>query len=55
MGRVDEARFISDRKFSTACEPSMNLDPIVTSLIQHRLHAIVDEMGEGMLRTIFFS
>jgi N-methylhydantoinase B/oxoprolinase/acetone carboxylase alpha subunit len=29
----------------------MTLDPIVTSVIQHRLHAIVEEMGEAMLRT----
>ena len=31
----------------------MILDPIVTSLIQHRLHAIVEEMGEAMLRTAY--
>src|ERR1051326_3904444 len=29
----------------------MPLDPIVTSVIQHRLHAIVEEMGEAMLGT----
>jgi hypothetical protein len=29
----------------------MPLDPIVTSVIQHRLHAIVEEMGEAMLRS----
>jgi N-methylhydantoinase B len=29
------------------------LDPIVTSLIQHRLLAIVEEMGEAMLRTSY--
>src|SRR6516165_1396179 len=28
-------------------------DPIVTSVIQHRLHAIVEEMGEAMLRTAY--
>ena len=27
------------------------VDPIVTSVIQHRLLAIVEEMGEAMLRT----
>jgi N-methylhydantoinase B len=31
----------------------MPLDPIVTSVIQHRLHAIVEEMGEAMLRTAY--
>jgi Hydantoinase B/oxoprolinase len=31
----------------------MSLDPIVTSVIQHRLHAIVEEMGEAMLRTAY--
>src|SRR5216684_3982731 len=31
----------------------MTLDPIVTSVIQHRLHAIVEEMGEAMLRTSY--
>ena len=31
----------------------MTLDPIVTSVIQHRLHAIVEEMGEAMLRTAY--
>jgi N-methylhydantoinase B len=29
------------------------VDPIVTSVIQHRLHAIVEEMGEAMLRTAY--
>jgi hypothetical protein len=29
----------------------MTLDPIVTSVIQHRLHAIVEEMGEAMCCT----
>jgi N-methylhydantoinase B len=29
------------------------VDPIVTSVIQHRLLAIVDEMGEAMLRTSY--
>ena len=29
------------------------VDPIVTSVIQHRLHAIVEEMGEAMLRTSY--
>jgi N-methylhydantoinase B len=29
------------------------LDPIVTSVIQHRLLAIVEEMGEAMLRTSY--
>ncbi|HEV2956826.1 MAG TPA: hydantoinase B/oxoprolinase family protein, partial [Xanthobacteraceae bacterium] len=31
----------------------MTPDPIVTSVIQHRLHAIVEEMGEAMLRTAY--
>jgi hypothetical protein len=31
----------------------MTLDPIVTSVIRHRLHAIVEEMGEAMLRTAY--
>ena len=30
-----------------------NLDPITVSVIQHRLHAIVAEMGEAMLRTSY--
>jgi len=28
-------------------------DPITTSVVQHRLHAIVEEMGEAMLRTSY--
>ena len=31
----------------------MRLDPIVVSVIQHRLLAIVEEMGEAMLRTAY--
>ena len=36
-------------------KPSSTLpvDPIVTSVIQHRLLAIVEEMGEAMLRTSY--
>jgi N-methylhydantoinase B/oxoprolinase/acetone carboxylase alpha subunit len=30
-----------------------SIDPIVTSVIQHRLLAIVEEMGEAMLRTSY--
>jgi len=30
-----------------------HLDPITVSVIQHRLHAIVEEMGEAMLRTSY--
>ena len=29
------------------------VDPITVSVIQHRLHAIVGEMGEAMLRTSY--
>ena len=29
----------------------VGVDPITVSVIQHRLHAIVAEMGEAMLRT----
>src|SRR5262245_26166201 len=29
------------------------VDPITVSMIQHRLHAIVEEMGEAMLRTSY--
>jgi N-methylhydantoinase B len=29
------------------------LDPVVTSVVQHRLLAIVEEMGEAMLRTSY--
>jgi N-methylhydantoinase B len=29
------------------------VDPITTSVVQHRLHAIVEEMGEAMLRTSY--
>jgi N-methylhydantoinase B len=32
---------------------SVPIDPIVTSVIQHRLLAIVEEMGEAMLRTSY--
>jgi len=32
---------------------SVPVDPIVTSVIQHRLLAIVEEMGEAMLRTSY--
>ena len=33
--------------------PDMPVDPIVVSVIQHRLLAIVEEMGEAMLRTSY--
>ena len=33
--------------------PTPPIDPIVTSVIQHRLLAIVEEMGEAMLRTSY--
>ena len=29
------------------------IDPVIVSVIQHRLHAIVEEMGEAMLRTSY--
>lgn len=29
------------------------IDPITVSVVQHRLHAIVEEMGEAMLRTAY--
>src|SRR6202049_1408361 len=32
---------------------SVSVDPIVVSVIQHRLLAIVEEMGEAMLRTSY--
>ena len=32
---------------------SLAVDPITVSVIQHRLHAIVEEMGEAMLRTSY--
>jgi N-methylhydantoinase B len=32
---------------------TITVDPIVTSVIQHRLLAIVEEMGEAMLRTSY--
>ena len=28
-------------------------DPVTVSVVQHRLHAIVEEMGEAMLRTAY--
>src|SRR5258707_10413690 len=31
--------------------PGMTIDPITVSVIQHRLEAIVQEMGDAMLRT----
>jgi N-methylhydantoinase B len=31
----------------------MNVDPITVSVVQHRLFAIVEEMGEAMLRTSY--
>ena len=30
-----------------------NLDPITVSVVSHRLTAIVEEMGEAMLRTAY--
>jgi N-methylhydantoinase B len=33
--------------------PSERVDPITVSVIQHRLHAIAEEMGEAMLRTSY--
>ena len=29
------------------------VDPVTVSVMQHRLHAIVEEMGEAMLRTSY--
>ena len=29
------------------------VDPVTVSVVQHRLHAIVEEMGEAMLRTAY--
>ena len=31
----------------------MTIDPITVSVVQHRLRAIVEEMGEAMLRTAY--
>src|ERR1700732_2230165 len=36
-----------------AANSTTSVDPIVTSVIQHRLLAIVEEMGEAMLRTSY--
>jgi N-methylhydantoinase B len=33
--------------------PQSSVDPITVSVIQHRLHAIAEEMGEAMLRTSY--
>ncbi len=33
--------------------PPARIDPITVSVVQHRLHAIVEEMGEAMLRTSY--
>src|ERR671916_313856 len=30
-----------------------SIDPVTVSVVQHRLHAIVEEMGEAMLRTSY--
>jgi N-methylhydantoinase B len=30
-----------------------SVDPITVSVVQHRLHAIAEEMGEAMLRTSY--
>ena len=35
------------------CSIVASIDPITVSVIQHRLHSIVDEMGEAMLRTSY--
>jgi N-methylhydantoinase B len=32
---------------------SVEIDPITVSVVQHRLHAIAEEMGEAMLRTSY--
>ena len=32
---------------------SLAVDPITVSVVQHRLRAIVEEMGEAMLRTSY--
>ena len=31
----------------------MSIDPVTVSVVQHRLRAIVEEMGEAMLRTSY--
>jgi N-methylhydantoinase B len=33
--------------------PEAAVDPITVAVVQHRLHAIVEEMGEAMLRTAY--
>jgi hypothetical protein len=57
MGRVDEARFISDRKFSTACEPSLRagIRAMRTVLASIRLHGSTIEVEDNIatVREIF--
>ena len=36
-----------------AATDRMTVDPITVSVVQHRLRAIVEEMGEAMLRTSY--
>ena len=33
--------------------PEASVDPVTVSVVQHRLHAIAEEMGEAMLRTSY--
>ena len=40
-------------KSSAAPSAPATIDPITVAVVQHRLHAIVEEMGEAMLRTAY--
>src|SRR5437764_10843621 len=53
--RSDEGRLVNHANFSICCKERMSIkiDPITRSVVQHRLSAIVKEMGEAMLRTSY--
>jgi N-methylhydantoinase B len=40
-------------KVEGAPQTAVAIDPVTVSVVQHRLHAIVEEMGEAMLRTSY--
>src|SRR5215469_14619114 len=53
MAGTGPARTIGMMKKGKGDRLLSDVDPVTVSVVQHRLHAIVEEMGEAMLRTSY--
>src|SRR3712207_1996626 len=54
--RPEHSRTLSASRDESSCPqdgPMASIDPVTVSVVQHRLRAIVEEMGEAMLRTSY--